>query len=344
MQTRPRRLRRGFWAGSSSRPKSAPKKRGGLNKKEIKQTKEIAKTVVKSRKEKKYSNSWFSYDDHDPVLIGGLLQPRIIAAAALPNVYNPAVNSCTTVCFQTGNYLNSASTDLNAAFPIGVPAIFPLGGYSYEEGTGQDERVGDYAFFANSFITLDIRAEVSQGNAAGSQGSLFPLEFRVLHLSMRKDAAGVIPSLTSQLLLNLQNQQEGMNSAMTTKEISQDYIVNGARFKKLKEIRFKLNQPVSPNYVQGGTSTSAYQNSPQSHPFTKKLRLNCPMPKKKIRFSDIDNGVNNAFEPLNADTVTFVIILCTRNAPYNTTNITDFNDTGKDWSVTATGQTTIRDA
>ena len=319
-------------------------KKGGLSTREKKQARQIAKSVVKSRKENIYTNSWYSYDDHDPALIGGLLQDRLIGTAALPNTYNAGVNSTALVSFQTGTYLNSASNDLNGIFPPGITAMWPLGGYGFPEGTGTDEIQGDFAYLNRSSISLEIKAEVAQGNQAGANGSLYPIDFRIIHFSAKKDAAGQTPSLSSQMFLNLQNQVEGLNSAMTLKEVMTDYKLNNFRFKKLREIRFSLNQPVAPSYAAGGTQTIAYQNGAKAYPFSRKIRLNCPMPKKKIRFSAIDNGVSNAFEPLNTDVVTYVCIIASRSAPYNTTAQPQFNDVGKDFSVYATGMTTAKNA
>ncbi len=338
--TRPRKLRKGFWAGSTTtrKPRAKrtrkPSSRVGLNKVEKKQVKQI----IASKKEFKYSPKWINYDNYDPALQTDQQQPITVGASVLPNVYSAANNTVTITGFQMGQYLNTASSQLdNALTAAGQPACMnALGGIGMEDGTDQTNIVGDYGLLHSCRCNFQINTSPQGGNADNVAETVSPMIFRVIHVSAKKDQAGITPSLSGDLFRNMTNDNQGLMSFMTLKQLMTDYSLNRDRFHVHKDFQFKLSEPVEPDYA----GTSANQNVlNNTYPTQKNFTLWMPKPKKKLRFADRDNGLTNAYEWTNADFVSYVIILCCREQ--NTGG--NYSSTARRWTCSTQGQTKYRD-
>lgn len=344
MTTRPRKLRKGFWAGSTStgkrstskkliRPRSAPASRG-LNKVEKKQVKEI----ISRKKEFKYSPKWINYDYYDPTLYTDFQRPITLGQTILPNVYSAGNGTATITGFQVGQYANTASSQLDAALvAAGQPACMnQLGGIGMENGIDQTNIIGDYALLHSSKVNFQINTSPAGGNADNVKDSVSPMIFRVIHVSTKQDQAGITPSLSGDLFRDMTNENQGLMSFMTLKQLMTDFSLNRERFHIHKDFKFKLSEPVEPDYA----GTSANQNVLNlPYPTQKNFSLWMPKPKKKLRFSDTDNGLTNAFEWTNADFVSYVFILCCREQ--NTSG--NYSNTAKRWTCSTQGQTKYRD-
>lgn len=326
---------RGKLSSSNPKPKKTKKTdKGGLKKKE----KDQVKSIITSRQEARYCPIWYNYDEHDPLTIGNYIQQTIGSGAVLPNTYNPAFGAATIAAFQTGAYLNSASTQLNVATAATGPAIHPLGGFGMTRGDNPVQINGQYAYMKSSYVTLKVTAEVLSGNGGTVNDGLSPLCFRLIHVRCKPTQSGVTPSLTTQLFVDLTNDKEGLESVMTVKELMDDYKVNTDVFTVQNDIKFKLANPVQPGYAGNSANQPLRQGS---HPAAKHIKLWLNKPKKKLKFSPSDNGTTNDHEPLNYDFVDYIIILCTRG---NTLMSNDYSNTQKYWKVAATGQTKYLDA
>lgn len=311
------------------RKKRAVKKRG-LNKIEKSQVKKI----IANKKEFKFCPSWFNYDDYGAY--AGFIQRRIVGTALAPNIYDVSNAPVTLVGLQTGNYLNTASTAVNTmAAPYGT-AMYPLGGLGMLRGDSNTTIDGDFAYMQSSRVMLEISVDPAEANADIVNDTVTPLEFRLIQVRAKRDQAGVTPSLTNELFVDLTNDKEGLNMAGSVKEIMNDFPVNSARFTKVKDFRFKLTQPVQPGYA-GVTNSNSSPLPP--YPNRKQLTLWCHKPSKKIRFSKTDDGAFNYYEPVNYDFVEYIIILCSRC----TYNDRDMSNTQESWTVAVQGQTKYRD-
>jgi hypothetical protein len=332
---------------ASKRPKKPVKKKRakktGLNAAEKKQVKKI----ISNRKEIKYCPVWYAYDDY--AAYANYLQPRIYASSVLPNIFDPNNNALTCVGLQTGEYLNTASNEVNSAIP---GTMYPLGGFGMARGDNSVTIDGDYAYMQSGCIKLEISAIINELGSQDTDPVSTPLQFRVIQVRAKRDAAGTTPSILNSLLLDLTNSREGLNMKGSTKEIMKDFIVNHNVFSKVKDISFKLTQPVKPS-TQIGTASSAADllsnvscAQTPAYPNSKDLTLWLNKPTKKLRFKSTDDGAINAFEPVNHDFVDYVIILCSRNTFYNSYQGIASNpsqSTQKSWTVAVTGQTKFKD-
>ena len=265
-------------------------------------------------------------------------QPMLTAGALIPNVYDVNNGTASIIGLQTGAYLNSASAQLDTAFvSASQPTVMnPLGGYGMPNGTTANTIDGKYAYFHSGQVTLQINSIVASGNGGTVNDSVSPLCFRVLHVRAKPDAAGVTPSLSADLLRNLSNQNTGLMGSMTLRQLMTDFSVNRERFTVVHDKKFKLSEPVQPNYA-GSSANQPIRNLP--YPSQKTIKLWLDKPKKKLRFSEDDNGLTNAFEPLNYDFVNYIFVICCRE---QTTN-GEYSSTVKRWTLTTQGQTKYRD-
>ena len=316
-----------------TRPRSAPVKKG-LNKVEKKQV----KAIISAKKEFKYSPKFINYDNYDPALQDDYQKPITVGQTTLPNVYSAGNNTATIVGFQMGQYLNTASTQLDTALTsAGQPVCMnALGGIGMENGTDQINIIGDYAKLHSSKVNFQINTSPQGGNADNVAETVSPMIFRVIHVSCKQDQAGITPSLAGDLFRDMTNENQGLMSFMTLKQLMTDYNLNRERFHIHKDFQFRLSEPVEPDY-SGTTANQNVRNLP--YPTQKNFSLWMPKPKKKLRFADKDNGLTNAYEWLNADFVSYVFIICCREQ--NTGG--NYSSTLKRWTCSTQGQTKYLD-
>ena len=315
------------WIQANSKRKR--KAKTGLNKVEKKQVKQI----IATRKEFKYCPNWFAYDDF--AATGGFIQSTIQPDSYLPNVYDAnSDRAVSAVGFQTGQYLNTASTTVNTNLPGTL--MYPLGGYSMLRGTGNNTIEGDYARCQSAFISLQINALPASGNVTSVEDALFPLEFRLIQIKAKRVATGTTPSLQGALFVDMTNDPDGLTMAGSVKEAMVDYRINTNQFTILRDMKFSLTQPVQLSY-NGQTSNQGSQQT--LHPSQRNFKFWLPKPAKKIRFSSTAVPNVNAHEPVNWDATVYTIILCSRKSG----GTEGYSDTSRAWSVKATGMSKFRD-
>ena len=311
---------------------SAPKKKGltAVEKNQV-------KSLIASRKEHKYCPNWRRYDYYDPNNYTPNNLPAVLGSVALPNVFFSGINTTTIVGFQTGETLNSASNQLDAALTAAGqgPCMNSLGGFAMTQGDSQTNIDGQYAYFHSGSVTFHINALIASGNVGGIQPTISPLCFRLLHVKARKDPAGTTPSLSGQLFRDYVNGNQGLMSEMTRNDVMYNFSLNRERWQIEHDIKFKLSQPTDPTYNANNPNAGVpMRNLP--YPSEKMVKVWLDKPKKKLRFQD-----SAPFEPTNYDYVHYFIILCSRKQiPTNNAN---YPQTGKCWSVSAQGQTKFRD-
>lgn len=338
-----RKMKRKYIPRQRRRPATAPAK-AGLSKTEKKQV----KNIISDRKEIKYCPNWFAYDDY--AVYANYLQPRIYAQSVLPGIYNNSNNALTCVGLQTGNYLNSASAEVNAAL---AGTFYPLGGFGMERGDSSQTIDGDFAYMQSGCIKLQINTLINELGSQDTDPVSTPLSFRILQVRAKAGhPTGTTPSILNSLLLDLTNEKQGLSMSGSVKEIMKDFPVNNNQFTKVKDIRFKLTQPVKPSTQIGTASAAADLLSNVScamtpaHPTQKEITLWLNKPKKKLRFRASDDTTQNYFEPVNHDFVDYVIILCSRDTFYNSYQGIASNpsqSTQKTWTVAVSGQTKFKD-
>ena len=322
-------------SGRKAKKKVIKSRSTGLNTTERKQV----KGIIAARKELKYCPTWINYAHYDPANYTPNQLPPLSSNVILPNVYDAANGVVSIVGLQTGQYLNSVSQQLdNALTAAGQgPCMYPVGGYGMERGDDSTVIDGNEVYFNAGKMNLQINAVVAEGNGSAVNQAVGPLCFRVLHVKAKQDAAGVSPSTTGALFRNMINDNAGFTSFMTQRELFHDYSINRQRFHVLSDKKFKLSQPVQPGF--GGNSVNQPVRN-YAYPSQKNITLYLDKPKKKLRMNVGDDGLKNAFEPLNYDFVHYVFVLCCREQ----INSSQFSNTGKTWTLTSIGQSTYREA
>ena len=307
-------------------------KKGGLNKIEKKQV----KGIIAARKELKYCPNWRNHDHYDPANYSDTQLAPILASTILPNVFDVGNGVTSIVGFQTGNYLNSNSQQLDANLVAAGqnPCMYALGGYGMERGDTSTTIDGNEVYFNSGKINFQINTVVTTTSSIDPMVN--PLCYRVLHVKCKKDAAGVTPSTSGQLFRDMTNDNAGFMSDMTQRQLFHDYGINRQRFIVLKDMKFKLSQQLAPTL--GANVNQPVPNYPYAS--QKNFTLYLDRPKKKLRMGEADNGTNNYFEPNNYDYVHYIYVICCREQ----INSGSFSQTGKAWTITTQGQSTYREA
>lgn len=326
--------------GRKRAKRSNRKSKAGLNKLEKKQV----KAIVRSRKEDKYCNGWYIYDVVGQT--GGFIQSALTNPQTLPNVYDNNEDAFSCLVLQTGRYLNSVSDQVNN--PLGGVAtgtVYPMGGYGMIRGDSAQNIDGDFAYLQSAKISLSISANMLTDDAY--QSGMGPLNFRVLVVRAKRSQSGISPSLTTGLYINEVNSRVGLTATASVKSMSRDLRLNTSQFTKVHDITFQLNSPIDPDLAIATTQVSQGMPRNANLPYEKHLNLWMPRTKKKIRFSQRDDGSQNYYEPLNFDFVTYTIITAYRSPPFITVPVgTPLElqqcDSTK-WTVRASGMTKYKE-
>ena len=213
----------------------------GLNNLEKKQV----KTIIAKRKESKYCPAWYNHD-HYAAYSTYELAP-ILATTVLPNVFSSLNGLVSCVGLQTGEYLNSSSQqfDTNLTAAGQPPAMYALGGYSMERGDTSTTIDGNSVYFNSGKLNIQINTVNAMSNAGQVNDAVGPMKFRVIHVKAKKDAAGTTPSISGQLFRDMVNDNAGLMSDMTGRQLFHDYAINRQRWTVVNDKRFTLSQPVT---------------------------------------------------------------------------------------------------
>lgn len=337
--TRPRKLRKGFWAGSTTTRKPRKRtKKTGLNKVEKKQV----KSIVASRKESKYCPAWYQYDDFETT--GGFIQPALSANGVLPGIYNAGNLACSVVGLQMGNYLTSSSDAVNTL--LGAGTVVPLGGIGMQRGDTSTTIDGDYAYMQSSKLQLRITARTLGTGWEDTQ--CLPLEFRVIQVRPKANTpSGTTPSLVSSLFVDNTNAPEGLGASGTVTEVMHNWRLNRNQFDVVKDFKFQLSNVQQPNVSFQDTQFTVSATMPNNggampFPNTKDIELYMNRPKKKLRFAPSDTSTSY-YEPTNYQFQEYVIILAARKYINQVSPV--FKPlSAKFWEVRVNGMTKYRDA
>lgn len=322
-----------------------------LSKQERKEVKEI----IAVKKEVRYCNKWYFYDDYAGA--SGNLQLTRTNPVTLPGINPFGSNACNMLGFQTGEYLNPESSSINTQ--VGAGTMVPLGGYGMQQGTDSTDIIADYAYLQSAKVDLQITAlpwNTNQSDlySAGMSG----IQFRVIHAQAKQIQTGVSPSYAEAFFWDRTHDKVGLTMVGTCKEIMNDFHFNTDQFVIHHDVKFRLTQPQNPGgldtqLIQSNTSATAtkevYTNqgfqgqaTNPTYPCSKNVSFWMPKIKKKIRFSEGDDTTTNAFEPTNVNFVNMIFIIACRVNQQQL--LPDNNSVRGAWSVKASGETRYRDA
>lgn len=185
-----------------------------------------------------------------------------------------------------------------------LPEMNPMELYTFPQGDGNNERVGDYMMLRNTTLKMEVQALPLV--SVGEQGQPI-LEFRLLVVkSNRKyNSYASSPNPGDTLFLDNENNEFGYDDTTQSVFAYQRQPVNKRKWIVMREQKFKLSIPFASNTALGNNSrlNPAYPK----YPTKKNFRINIPVHKK----THFDNTNNT---PDNFDTQTFVILQCTHGS------------------------------
>lgn len=287
------------------------------------ETRAIVKSVVKSRKEIKFSQG-YTYDDFVNATSLDLdpLGTTPFPAPVLTNIYNGVNQSATIIGMAGGFFLNTPCVDLNTQFP---GAVVPLAGMSMARGDTSFTIDGNYAYMQSRKLSLQINAMPTKENDSDKLPKYqAPLVIRLIHISYKNNALNE-PSLLNSLFVNHIGAKKGLASDGSIKMLIHDWDINREQFTVHKDIKFKLqqipaastalsvNNAATTNVRVGAAFPS--QNTP-SYPQQKNIDLWLTKTSKKLRFATGISADNN-LEPLNFNGSDMIFALITRETPAN---------------------------
>lgn len=303
--------------------------------------KKQVKKIIANRKEDKYCPAWFQYDDFSNY--GNFIQPPLESGGVLPGVYNAGSLACSCVGMQLGNYLTTASTQVNTL--LGAGTISPLGGIGMERGDTSTTIDGDYAYMQSCKLQLRITANTL--GTGWKEAQCLPLEFRVIQVRPKSNTpSGTTPSLVSSLFVDNTNAAEGLGSSGSVTEVMQNWRINRNQFDVVKDFKFQLSnvqQPSIPATAAGNNSVAQTLPMAPAFPNTKDIELWMNNPKKKLRFAPNDNGSTSYFETTNYQFNEYVIIIAARKYLNQSAPVL-VPQSAKFWQVRVNGMTKYRDA
>lgn len=185
-----------------------------------------------------------------------------------------------------------------------LPEMNNMDLYTFANGDGNNERVGDYMMLRNTTLKMEVQALPLV--SVGELGQPI-LEFRLMVVkSNRKyNSFEQSPDPGSTLFLDNENNEFGYDDTVQSVFAYQRQPLNKRKWIVLREQKFKLSIPFASNSALGNTSrlNPAYPK----YPTKKNFRINVPI-HKKTHFNNVDNT------PDNLDTQTFVILQCTHGS------------------------------
>lgn len=157
------------------------------------------------------------------------------------------------------------------AYNLGTQVVFngatTIGGINMNQGTAENERIGNYAFYKKTHLTL--RLEMNTGSNAP------PIQFRVIVAKLRRYAnpAGITPSFASSGFMEPDGTPFGHTTSGRTGLDLMMLPLNKRQWVIYKDMKFVLQ----PYNDLGTTSTNIIYNN---YPACKELFLNLPHYKK----------------------------------------------------------------
>ena len=190
-------------------------------------------------------------------------------------------------------------------------------------GVADEALQGDQGYMKSHLQKIKIHAKaLVKNNESTITDYQIPLNFRVLVVQVNgKKPAGSVPSFTNvgstgspSLFRNHLNEKKGIDDQITTPyEFQQGLRVDTEAFKVIRDIKFKLSNPLMLKTTD--LTTNLYENANfMQYPATKELDIWLPQPKKPVKF---DAGTQL---PTNYDYRYYTFVFCTADSTYGSSN------------------------
>ena len=179
------------------------------------------------------------------------------------------------------------------------PEFNPMGLFKFQQGDGNDQRIGNYMYVRGSTINCEI--QMMPTTSASDTSSLLPqTDFRVLCVKANRkfDNLGKSPNPADSLFLTTFNNTFGYSSATPSTYEYMSQPVNKRKWLVYKDYRFTLNTPVL-------ESTGSLNHALSTKVTKKRIRFKLPI-YKKCHFNNSQDPEQNI--PDNVDTQWLFII------------------------------------
>lgn len=184
---------------------------------------------------------------------------------------------------------------------------------------------GDMGYMKSHLQKLKIHAKAlcSLPSDVVKCDKLNPLNFRVLVVQVNGNKpAGNVPTFTNvgstgspSLFRDRFNAKKGIDDQILPYEFTDALRVDTKAFKVVRDIKFKLSNPILFKNDSSSSSTNLNQSSTNyQYPSSKELDLWLPQPKKPVKF---DEGTNL---PTNYDYRYYTLVFCTSDSTYGSAN------------------------
>ena len=298
----------------SNNSKNKKSKSGGLNNKEKNQVSKM----IKGKRETFFLSA-IQY------AIGQGVATTFKRAQLSPKGCFASANRATMIGLVTAESFNSMATNVNNnTVHTSGQRLHLTGGIRARDlnGISGANLDGDMGYMKSHLQRIKIHAKTlcSLPTSNVTCDKLIPLNFRVLVVQVNGNKpAGELPSMTNvnaggnpTLFLDSDNVKKGIDDQLTDYEITNNLRVDTKAFKVVRDIKFKLSNPLgwrSPVTTTEGNPTTA--SNSYMYPATKEIDLWLPQPKKPIKF---DEGTQL---PTNYDYRYYTLVFCTADSAYN---------------------------
>ena len=290
---------------------SKPRKKQGLNKKEKSQV----SNMIKGKRETFYLQT-VQYALGQTVVYG----PD--QAELHPQDCFQSGNRITMIGLTSADTFSSIGNDLNSnVVHTSGTRLFLTGGCRARDlgdvaGANLD---GDMGYMKSHLQRIKIHAKSKyMGTEDALQDKLIPMNFRVLCVQVNGiKPSGTLPSLTNvgstgspSLFRDRNNVKQGIDNQIAVYEFTNNLRVDTQAFKVIRDIRFKLSNPI---LVKDGADTPT--NTAHQYPATKEIDIWLPQPKKAVKF---DAGTQL---PTNYDYRYYTLVFCSPDSAYGGSNL-----------------------
>ena len=278
----------------------------GLNKKQKKQV----SSMIKGRRETYYLKT-IQY------LLGQGVSSTYEQHQLTPRSCFQSANRITMVGLLSADTFSSIGNDVNSnATHTTGQRLFLTGGCRARDlgdvaGANLD---GDMGYMKSHLQKLKIHAK-GYGTDGTQIDLLNPLNFRVLVVQVNGNKpAGDVPTFTNvgstgspSLFRDRLDFKVGIDDMILPYEFTNGLRVDTQGFKVIRDIKFKLSNPIQCR----GASSVVETNNFYQYPATKELDIWLPQPKKPVKF---DGGTQL---PTNYDYRYYTFVFCSNDSTYN---------------------------
>lgn len=309
-----------FYYRKSNAKKSKPRKKNAKNKKSKtsglnKKEKSQVSKMIKGRRETFFMKT-IQY------ALGQSVSSTYEQHQLSPHSCFQSANKITMIGLTSADTFSSIGNDVNsnAVHTTGQRLFLTAGCRARDLGDIAGASLdGDQGYMKSHLQKIKIHARtLMPGDETGQQDKMIPLNFRVLVFQVNgSKPAGSVPSITNvgstaspSLFRDRLDFKVGIDDQILPYEFDNGLRVDTSAFKVVRDIKFKLSNPLLYKNTSAGTTMDNATAVTYQYPATKELDLWLPQPKKVVKF---DEGTQL---PTNYDYRYYTFVFCTSDSTY----------------------------